>query len=369
MANASCSRTDDRASLTRRTVLGLGVVALAPALAGCTAPFGASERGVFVIALDDGEVRRVAAGTPWVAWSGDSQQLALRYDDGTIQVANADGSGAQPYAGGTFLGPGWSPAGPELAVIDAEHDTIRIEHAAGTVIGESALREDLPPLWTVATAAENVPVWSPDGTTIAFLAWDGHGDALYTITPAGTGRQKLADQRVSRNRVDRYDWLGQRVATGDIGAPAWSPNGRFLAYAVYPEVRGATGGIAIVAAAGGWPSRVTDQTPTSGPAWSPEGRRIAFTARQDGVGALYVASSSGTNIRNLTGALSLNARDPAWTPDGLEIAFAAGGDLFVTTTDGVSQRIASTGLVTHDPLWSPDGTKIAFLGIPAQPGR
>lgn len=347
----------------------MSVLGLAPALTGCTLPFGASERGVFVVSLDGGDVRRVADGTPWVAWSVDGQQLALRYADGTIRAVNADGSGAQPYAGGTFFGPGWSPAAPEIAVIDAEQNTIRIENAAGTVIGQAALREDMPPLWTVATPAENVPVWSPDGTAIAFLAWDGHGDALYTITPAGNGRQKLSDLRISRNRVDRYDWLGQQVATGDVGAPAWSPNGRFLAYAVYPEVRGATGGIAIVAAAGGWPSRVTERTPTSGPAWSPEGRRIAFTAREGSFGALFVASSNGANSRNLTGGLNLNARDPAWAPDGLQIAFAAGGDLFVTTTDGVSQRIASTGLVTHDPLWSPDGTKIAFLGIPAQPGR
>jgi Tol biopolymer transport system component len=350
--------------------MGLATVGLAPVLAGCTVPFTfGDERGVFVVDLNDQEPRRIAPGSPWVAWSTDSRQLALRDATGTIRVTNIDGTGTQPYSGGSFIGPGWSPSGTEIAVIDAEANVIRIETGGGAVIAQAPLREDMPELWEVATPANTIPVWAPDGNAIAFIAWNGNGDALYTISPAGTERRRLSDIRVSQNRVNRYDRLGQHVAEGDAGSPDWAPDSQFLAYALYPEVRGATGGVYVVAATGGWSSRVTDLVPTGGPAWSPDGRQIAYTAREGGRGSVFVATTNGGAVQNLTSTLNLNARDPAWSPDGLQLAFVAGGDLYVIAPDGSSQRLASTGLVIHDPLWSPDGTKIAFLGIPSQPGR
>jgi Tol biopolymer transport system component len=358
-----------RTRLTRRATLGLALAGLVPALAGCTTPFAPSERGVYVVDRDGRDVRRIATGSPWLAWSSDSQRLALRYDDGTIRVAAADGSGLLPYSGGAFFGPGWSPSGLEIAIADPEQNVIRIQTASGALISQAPLREELPPLWTVAPPRDNIPVWSPDGTAIAFLAWDGHGVALYTISPASTNRAKLSDTRISQNRVDRYDWLGQRAAIGDIGAPAWSPTGETLAYALYPEVRGATGGIFITAPGAGAPSRVTDQPPTSGPAWAPDGRQLAYSAREGDQSALYVAPISGDTSRNLTSSLGQRALEPAWSPDGLHLAFAGEGDLFVIGAGGSARLIANTGLVNQRLLWSPDSTMIAFLGIPPQPGR
>lgn len=343
---------------------------LTPALAGCTAPFTSGDgRGVYVVNLETQETRRIAPGSPWVAWSTDSRQLALRDDSGEIHVASADGSGAQPYAGGAFVGPGWSPSGTEIAVIDDAANEIRIETGGGSVIAQAPLREEIPELWEIATPVNTIPVWAPDGDAIAFIAWNGNGDTLYAINPSGADRRRLSGIRVSQNRVDRYDWLGQRAAEGDAGSPAWAPDSRFVAYAVYPEVRGATGGVFVVAATGGWSTRVTDLVPTGGPAWSPDGRQIAYTAREGGRGSVFVATANGSATQNLTSTLNLNARDPAWSPDGLQLAFVAGGDLYVIAQDGSSQRLASTGLVIHDPQWSPDGARIAFLGIPAQPGR
>jgi len=340
-----------------------------PALAGCTVPFTSMGRGVFVVGSDGQDLRRVADGSPWLAWSPDSQTLGLRYPDGAIMVASANGDGTRAYAGEPFSGPGWSPDGTRIAVVDPGQDVIRVEAADGAFISQAPLRETRPPLWMVATVADNIPVWSPTGDRIAFLAWDGNGDALYTITPDGTDRRKRSLVSLSRNRADRYLWLDQRVAAGDVGNPAWSPDGQFLSYAVFPEVRGATGGIYVVPASGGDRTEVTGRPPVSGPAWSPTSQEIAYTARQDTSISLFVASADGLRQRTLTGLLGVNARYPAWSPDGLQIAFAGGRDLFVTDTGGNSRQLASTGLVTFDPMWSPDGTKIAFLGVPPQPGR
>ena len=363
-----------RARVTRRTALGLGLVGLVPALAGCTVPFTASERGVYVIDRDEPELRRVASGSPWLAWSDDSEQLALRYDDGSLQVVGVEGGTPHPYAGGAFIGPGWSPDGTAIAVVDPEQNVIRIESPTGDVMSQAPLREAIPPLWTVAAIEENIPVWSPDGRAIAFLAWDGHGDALYTVSPNGTDRLKLTDIWVSQNRVDRYDWLGQRAAIGDVSTPTWSPDGRFLAYALFPEVRDVTGGIFIVPATGGWSLRVTDLAPTSDPVWSPDGRQLAFSARETSdrltiASGIFVAAIGRAAVHNLTLGLDLTARDPAWAPDGLHLAFVAEGDLFVIGEDGATRPLVRTELMIRRLAWSPDSTKLAFVGLPAQPGR
>jgi TolB protein len=56
------------------------------------------------------------------------------------------------------------------------------------------------------------------------------------------------------------------------------------------------------------------------PAWSPDGRKLAFVSRRDGNSEIYVMNADGSGLRNVTRAPS-NDLDPAWSPDGRAIAF------------------------------------------------
>jgi Tol biopolymer transport system component len=112
------------------------------------------------------------------------------------------------------------------------------------------------------------------------------------------------------------------------------------------------------------------------PAWSPDGKSIAFAdndlARDGARGDLYVMNADGTNVRRLTRATgaehSHGARFPTWSPDSKHIAFGFGSsDIDVINTDGTGLRGIATGCCAD---WSPGGRWIAFVdGFETQPGQ
>src|SRR5215468_8114957 len=84
--------------------------------------------------------------------------------------------------------------------------------------------------------------------------------------------------------------------------------------------------------------------PTAGdridPAWSPDGKHIAFVDLTAFDGALVVVDADGRNERFPSGAEKVRA--PAWSPDGTRIVYAH------YDTDGSQLRIAPlTGRGDH----------------------
>ena len=143
-----------------------------------------------------------------------------------------------------------------------------------------------------------------------------------------------------------------------VVAPAWSPDGRQIAFAVEDYdydgnlldaatyIMDADGSNAAVRAYG-----------FSHPSWSPDGRRLAV-AGFDGVYTLSVAQDGTAPTR-----VAENASDPAWSPDGMKIAFFKWGDLSLKVMNadgsGVTTIVPADGSVYH-PTWSPDGARLAF---------
>jgi Tol biopolymer transport system component len=109
------------------------------------------------------------------------------------------------------------------------------------------------------------------------------------------------------------------------------------------------------------------------PAWSPDGRRIAFARSlpvAPGVDSfdIYVVDADGSNVTRLTGGPGWKVH-PSWSPDGTKIAFSsapAGGtpDVYVMNADGTSvTRLTdsdNSSCGASQPDWSPDGDRIAF---------
>jgi Tol biopolymer transport system component len=105
------------------------------------------------------------------------------------------------------------------------------------------------------------------------------------------------------------------------------------------------------------------------PAWSPNGRLIAFDLAADGDGParLYVMRASGRHKRRIpTG--DLDARNPSWSPDGRRLVFQGclrdseceEDSIFVVGRRGRGLReIAADGV---DPVWAPNGRWIAYAG-------
>ena len=91
---------------------------------------------------------------------------------------------------------------------------------------------------------------------------------------------------------------------------AVSPDGRTLAVDLQ-------GSIWTLPAAGGAATRITDVfNDARQPAWSPDGRTIAFFAYRDGGYDLWAIAPDGTNQRKLTSG-AFDDREPAWSHDGI----------------------------------------------------
>jgi serine/threonine-protein kinase len=100
------------------------------------------------------------------------------------------------------------------------------------------------------------------------------------------------------------------------------------------------------------------------PAWSPDGRTVAFHSYLDGDEEVYVMDADGSNLRKLTNNF-VNDREPTWSPDGWQIAFWSDSngtwDIFVMNADGSERRRLTTAFADDfDPHWSPDGQSIVF---------
>ena len=197
----------------------------------------------------------------------------------------------------------------------------------------------------------------PGQIAFARLGPDGTA-AVYAVNPDGSGLHRLA-----RNAVD----------------PAWSRDGKKLAYSLYTPSR--RGGIYVSDASGGHAHRITGCTPVEAgqPSWSADGKRIVFAAR----GYIYTIHADGRGLKRITTRpfitnadgrrLKIHATDsrPAWSPDGSRIAFARHGNggrdnVWSMRPDGRGQRaLTNTGTRGWlSPDWAPDGSRLVYARSP-----
>jgi WD40-like Beta Propeller Repeat len=156
-----------------------------------TRPFNAAW-GVWAVHPDGSELHAVSRGWGYApASSPDGTKIAYEGLDpavgNVIEVANADGSGAQRLTSATQpeTSPSWSPDGTRIAYgrytsdyrVSSEH-ALFVANADGT--GERRITFD--------GGYDDHPVWSPDGHWIVF----DHAGQLYEVHPDGSGLTQLA---------------------------------------------------------------------------------------------------------------------------------------------------------------------------------
>jgi Tol biopolymer transport system component len=155
------------------------------------------------------------------------------------------------------------------------------------------------------------PAWSPRGDRIAF--------AVGQFFPMVPGREQVTSQ-VALIGADGRNFEILKTAGDRVGFPSWSPDGKRLVYRFASEQKR---GLRIIELG---TNRIVELThgPSNDnfPAWSPKGDRIAFVSDRDGNFEIYSIRPDGTDLRRLTRSPGADAH-LAWSPDGQWIAFAS----------------------------------------------
>ncbi len=322
-----------------------------------------------------------------------------------IWVAPIDGSArARRFTfGKRDHSPRWSPDGRYLAFVSnrGEESQLFVAPLDG---GEARQL-------TKAPFGASQPAWSPDGRRIAYVARVGdykkakERDAIEKNAP-----RVIRDLRYKLDGIGFFDSRRPHVFVVDVetgeskqltggdyehAQPAWSPDGRWLAFVSDRErqrfQRPLRGDLWAMPSAGGRARKLTrSRGAASQPAYSPDGRLIAFVGHENGIEGssrnthLYVVPANGGRPprsvsapldRSVAGAPMTSGRTFAWSNDGAALLFVAGDrGAFSIYRAGVANGSISKVLGGERQIISfavtPDGRRAVFDAMwPDQPSE
>ncbi len=205
----------------------------------------------------------------------------------------------------------------------------------------------------VAAAIASQPSPGPGPVIDGLLVFDSGGD-IWLAEPDGSSPRRLTDDP----RLER--------------SPVWSPDGTRLAYD-RDEADGTTS-LVIVDPDGSDPTTIPRRgTGAFAQEWSPDGTRILFARQVDGREQIIVADTNGSGEAPI-GDTTLRMLDPVYSPDGTSIAFrgtdqAWPGALYVMDADGTRIRplaqVDALGRGLELPDWAPDSRSLTTYAMTA----
>jgi TolB protein len=189
-------------------------------------------------------------------------------------------------------------------------------------------------------------------TRVAYVSVDGR-------PPAQRYRLMVAD-------ADGYGAVRIAESTEPLMSPAWSPDGRMLAYVSF---EGKASAIYVQQVSSGERRRVSARAGINGaPAWSPDGHKLALTLSRDGNLDIYTLDLGSQTLTRVTSDESIDT-EPAWALDGRSIYFTSdrsgGPQIYQVALDEArrAERVTFEGSYNARPRLSPDGTQLGMVTL------
>ena len=188
------------------------------------------------------------------------------------------------------------------------------------------------------------PAWSPDGRQLAYVSFEGDASSIFVQTLRTGNRIRVSNR------------------PGINGSPSFSPDGRKLVM----TLGGVDGNldIHVLDLTSRELTRLTTNRAidTEG-TWSPDGRRIYFTSDRGGGPQVYRIDASGGSPERVTFEGSYNAR-PRLSPDGEKLATVHNDRgnfrIAVMDTNGRNLLVLSTGRQDESPSFAPNSDTLIY---------
>ncbi|MBA3564267.1 MAG: Tol-Pal system beta propeller repeat protein TolB [Gammaproteobacteria bacterium] len=200
---------------------------------------------------------------------------------------------------------------------------------------------------TIADSPESIlsPAWSPDGRQLAYVSFEGDASSIYVQTLRTGDRQRLS------------------AHAGVNGAPAFSPDGRSLAMTLSDPDGNLD--IWVMNLASRELRRLTDSDAIdTEAAWTPDGDSLVFTSDRSGGPQIYRVSARGGRAERLTFEGNYNAR-PRVSPTAeneLAVVHIDRGNYRIAIVDVARNtlQVLTEGRLDESPSFAPNGSTIIY---------
>ncbi|WP_293237411.1 Tol-Pal system beta propeller repeat protein TolB [Paludibacterium sp.] len=268
----------------------------------------------------------------------------LPFTPASIHYAQWQGAGAQSVAVGTVSDAGNGQVTVSFSLMDAAQKK-QLTGGQFTVSpdqGRQVAHKIADMIYQAITGQQGI-----FGTRIVYVLKQGAASYQLQVADMDGGRS----QTILRSKEP-------------IMSPAWSPDGRYLAYVSFETHKPVVWVQDL--ATGRRRAAANFKGSNSGPAWSPDGKQLAVVLTLSGNSEIYLVDAAGGGAaRRLTYSDAIDT-EPSWSADGAKIVFvsdrAGGPQIYsMAATGGDATRLTWQGSYNVSPRLSPDGNTLAFI--------
>jgi TolB protein len=250
------------------------------------------------------------------------------------------------------------------------------------------------------------PALSPDGETIAYVAYDAsRNQQLFTIKIDGSDKKQLTNDLnrkwgieyltdnisyisynnegiqiifiVSLDGSQRRKLMNETIRMGMEpikrdrfwGAGSWNPETKVILFTSYGP-KGDEKIFQVNIDGTGLRQVINDSSRQWNPQWSPDGNSFVYVSQDSkNLDQLFIANADGTGIRQITDD-GFKKFELDWGKEGIlfvstESQIASSEKIFIINPDGTGKRrlIEDGDFNQKNPWWSRDGTRILYEDI------